>query len=90
MPGNVRELENVIQRLVAMTEGEIIETPDLPELMRFSALRREGGFLTLADMEQEYIKRVLDYVGGNKTRAGRLLGINRKTLREKLKKENDE
>ena len=89
-PGNVRELENVIQRLVAMTEGEIIETPDLPELMRFSALRREGGFLTLADMEQEYIKRVLDYVGGNKTRAGRLLGINRKTLREKLKKENDE
>ena len=89
-PGNVRELENVIQRLVAMTEGEIIETPDLPELMRFSALRREGGFLTLADMEQEYIKRVLDYVGGNKTRAGRLLGINRKTLREKLKKENNE
>ncbi len=85
-PGNVRELDNVIQRLVAMTEGEKVEIPDLPELMRFSALRREGGFLTLAEMEQEYINKVLDFVDGNKTQAAQILGINRKTLREKLKR----
>lgn len=85
-PGNVRELENVIQRLVAMTEGEKVEIPDLPELMRFSALRQEGGFLTLAEMEREYIHKVLEHVDGNKSQAAQILGVNRKTLREKLKR----
>ena len=84
-PGNVRELENVIQRLVVMTDGEFIEVPDLPSLMRFSALRGTGFNRTLAEVEAEYIGNVLSSVNGNKTRAAEILGIDRKTLREKLK-----
>ena len=87
-PGNVRELENVVQRLVVMTDGELIEVPDLPTLMRFSALRKTGFNRTLAEVETEYIRNVLASVGGNKTRAAEVLGIDRKTLREKLKNAN--
>jgi DNA-binding NtrC family response regulator len=85
-PGNVRELENVIQRLVVMTDGDVIEVPDLPTLMRFSALRELGLKRTLAEVEAEYISNVLSSVDGNKTLAAQILGINRKTLREKLRK----
>ncbi len=84
-PGNVRELENVIQRLVVMAEGGVIEVPDLPSLMRFSALRGTGFNRTLAEVEADYIRNVLASVRGNKTRAAEILGIDRKTLREKLK-----
>jgi DNA-binding NtrC family response regulator len=84
-PGNVRELENVVQRLVIMTDGDLIEVPDLPSLMRFSALRETGFRRTLVEVEAEYIRNVLASVDGNKTRAAEILGIDRKTLREKLK-----
>jgi two-component system response regulator HydG len=85
-PGNVRELENVIQRLVVMTDGKVIEVSDLPSLMRFSALRKTGFTRTLSEVEIEYITNVLASVDGNKTRAAEILGIDRKTLREKLKR----
>jgi DNA-binding NtrC family response regulator len=84
-PGNVRELENVMQRLVVMSDTDIIEVVDLPSLMHFSALRGSGFNRTLAEVEAEYIHNVLDSVGGNRTRAAEILGIDRKTLREKLK-----
>ena len=86
-PGNVRELENVIQRFVVMTDNEFIEVSDLPSLMRFSALRSTGFDRTLAEVEAEYIRNVLASVKGNKTKAAEILGIDRKTLREKLKKQ---
>jgi len=86
-PGNVRELENVVQRLVLMAEGDTIDAPDLPALMRFSAARRSSGPRTLADVQTEHIRRVLAEVGGNKSRAAAILGIDRKTLREKLRTE---
>jgi len=89
-PGNVRELENVIQRLVVMTDGDVMEVPDMPPLMRFSALRETGLNRTLAELEAEYIRNVLARVDGNKTQAARILGIDRKTLREKLKPEEAE
>jgi len=85
-PGNVRELENVVQRLVAMTDGNRIEVPDLPSLMRFSALRSGDLNRTLAQVEAEYIRNVLASVKGNKSLAAKILGIDRKTLREKLQK----
>jgi len=85
-PGNVRELQNIIQRLVVMAEGDIIDVPDLPSLMRFSALQGTGLNRTLAEVEAEYIQNVLSSVNENKTRAAEVLGIDRKTLREKLKK----
>jgi DNA-binding NtrC family response regulator len=84
-PGNVRELENVMQRLVVMTDGDTIDVSDLPDLCRFSALSKTGYTRTLTEMESEYIRNVLATVGGNKTKAGEILGIDRKTLREKLK-----
>jgi len=85
-PGNVRELQNVVQRLVIMTEGNIIDVPDLPSIMRFSSLREKGITRTLAEVEAEYIHNVLANVDGNKTKAAKILGIDRKTLREKTKK----
>ncbi len=84
-PGNVRELENVVQRLVVMTDAEVIAASDLPELMRFSALRHTGLHRSLNEVEKEHIRNVLAAVNGNKTRAAEILGIDRKTLREKLK-----
>lgn len=85
-PGNVRELENVIQRLILMADDNLIDAPDLPSLMRFSALRETGFTRTLAEVEAEYIRNVLSSVEGNKAKAARILGIDRKTLRGKLKK----
>jgi transcriptional regulator with PAS, ATPase and Fis domain len=84
-PGNVRELENVIQRLVVMAEADTIDVPDLPSVMRFSAPRERGTLNTLAEVEAEHIRNVLASVSGNKTQAANILGIDRKTLREKLK-----
>jgi DNA-binding NtrC family response regulator len=84
-PGNVRELENVIQRLVVMTEGNVVDVPDLPSLMRFSGLSGKGLNKTLAEVEADHIRNVLASVDGNKTHAAKILRIDRKTLREKLK-----
>ena len=84
-PGNVRELQNLIQRLLVMTDGDVIKVPDLPTVMRFSAAREAGLDRTLAEVEAEHIRNVLASTGGNKVRAAEILGINRKTLREKLK-----
>ncbi len=83
-PGNVRELQNVIHRMVVMIDHELIDVPDLPSLMR-CAVPREAGFRrTLAEVETEYVRNVLASVKGNKTRAAEILGIDRKTLREKI------
>jgi len=84
-PGNVRELKNVIKRLIVMSDDVLIDVPDLPELMRFSALRDTDLHRTLAEVEAEHVRNVLASVGGNKTRAAEILGIDRKTLRTKLK-----
>ena len=85
-PGNVRELENVIHRLVVMSESDRIDVPDLPAVMRFSALGASRVHRTLAKVEAEHIRNVLASVGGNRTKASQILDIDRKTLREKLKK----
>ncbi len=85
-PGNVRELQNVINRLVVLTEGDVIEVSDLPSLMRFSALRVTDFNRSLEEVELEYISNVLSAVGGNKSHAAEILRIDRKTLRDKLKK----
>ncbi len=85
-PGNVRELENVVQRLVVMTEENTVDAPHLPSLMRFTALRQTRLDRTLEEVEAEHIRDVLAHVGGNKSRAAEILGIDRKTLRAKLKR----
>jgi DNA-binding NtrC family response regulator len=85
-PGNVRELENTVHRMMVMTESPSIDAPDLPAAMRFSALRGAGADRTLAQVETDHIRNVLASTDGNKTRAAQILGIDRKTLREKLKR----
>jgi DNA-binding NtrC family response regulator len=87
-PGNVRELENLVQRLVVMGEGGRIDVPDLPPQMRFSVAHPERARRTLAEVEAEHIELVLASVDGNKTRAAEILGLDRKTLREKLRRQD--
>lgn len=84
-PGNVRELENIVQRLVVMSDTSEIDFPDLPVAMRNSVIVGKGVDRSLAEVEREHIKNVLASVKGNKTRAAEILGIDRKTLREKIK-----
>jgi two-component system response regulator HydG len=88
-PGNVRELHNVLERGVALCQGELITVDDLPNHVRE---KKPADFLaaavarrmSLAELEREYIERVLDDEGGNKTRAAQRLGLDRKTLYRKL------
>ncbi len=88
-PGNVRELENIIQRLIVMNEGSIIDIPDLPSMMRFSAINGNGKITrSLTEIEAEHIKKVLCSVKWNKTKAAQILDIDRKTLRDKIRKYN--
>lgn len=85
-PGNVRELQNLIHRLVIMSEDSTIDIPDLPESFRFSGRRSKGLDRKLEDVEREYI---LDALAANKNNISHTaisLGIDRKTLRDKLKK----
>lgn len=84
-PGNIREMENLIQRMIVMGDNTSIDVPDLPSLMRFTVSDRHDLTRSLTEVEAEYIKNVLVSVNNNKTRAAEILKIDRKTLREKLK-----
>ncbi len=84
-PGNVRELDNLIMRLVVMHNGEIIKPADLPGYMKNSMFGGNNYSLrTLAEVESDHIRKVLEQTGNNKSEAARILGIDRKTLRAKL------
>ena len=83
-PGNIRELENVIQRAVIMCDGRI-EVKHLPEQLKYKIDFSETDIKSLRQVEREHIIKVLASTGNNKTKAAELLGIDRKTLRDKLK-----
>ncbi len=89
-PGNVRELENIIERGVALANGSVIETAHLSEDLRELSIRtfrkKEGKIPSLEEQEKTYIQWVLKEVGGNKTLASQVLGIDRVSLWRKLKK----
>jgi DNA-binding NtrC family response regulator len=89
-PGNVRELENLIERGVALAKGDTLELAHLPEDLRRMSLdvfRREGGrFPSLDEQEKAYIRWVLKEVDGNRSRAAAVLGLDRVTLWRKLKR----
>jgi DNA-binding NtrC family response regulator len=89
-PGNVRELRNAIERATTLAHGPEIRAEDLPPRIREAgrtaalvadASRRQS---TLRDLEREYIHEILRQVGGNKSRAAEILGLDRKTLYRKL------
>jgi DNA-binding NtrC family response regulator len=89
-PGNVRELENMIERGIVLANGNIIETAHLPEDLRELSIKtfrkKEGKITSLEEHELAYIRWVLSEVGGNKTLAAHTLGIDRVSLWRKLKK----
>lgn len=92
-PGNVRQLENAMERAVALTPRSEITADDLPPRIKdydagaeAPAVERLSGITTLEQQELHHIKRVLDVVRGNRTRAAQLLGVNRRTLYRKLER----
>jgi len=83
-PGNVRELENTVERLVLFSRGSEVDAPDLPAAFHRAAPpvadRLFAGLPSLDEVERRYLAHVLDAVGGNRTRAAEVLGIDRRTL----------
>lgn len=84
-PGNVRELENLIYRLVILCEGQQIHSSDLPEHLKFCLSNSRDLNRSLKQVEAEHIRDVLNMLGGNRSKAAGILGIDRKTLYNKLK-----
>jgi len=94
-PGNVRELKNLIERIMALHQAEEIEIEHLPmeiksrTVVADTEVMRETGdeheFVTLSELERRYIKKVLEYTEGNKSRAAKILGIHLTSLFRKLK-----
>ena len=91
-PGNVRELENAVERAVVMGKGEEVQPWDLPEEINSEALKAineienyENLSKAIKDFERQYIIKALDETKGNKSLAAKMLGVSRKTLWEKCK-----
>jgi transcriptional regulator of acetoin/glycerol metabolism len=87
-PGNVRQLQHMMERLVILSPGGRITEDNVEDSVRASSPRDEAGE-TLAGAEAEQIRKVLAATGGNKSRAARILGIERKTLYRKLERMGD-
>jgi len=89
-PGNVRELENIIERGIALATDGVIEEKHLPDDIRDLKIatyrRKDGSLPTLEEQEIRYIKQVLAETGGNKTLAAETLGIDRVSLWRKIKR----
>ena len=86
--GNVRELENVVERAVIMARGDLIQPGDLPGHIMEEGEGQTTGVIPgrpLSDLEREAILSTLEMTGGNRTETARLLGISRRTLQYKLK-----
>jgi len=84
-PGNIAELQNFIHLLILRLDTDLIDVPDFPVHMRYSMPGATSLKRSLAELEIEHIRNVIASVGGNKSQAAEILGITRKTLREKLK-----
>ena len=96
-PGNVRELQNCIERAVTLTSYDQIGVDDLPEKVRdyrpsqvLVSSDHPDELVSLEEIERRYILRVLDVVGGNKSLAAQILGVDRRTLYRKVEKYESE
>ena len=89
-PGNVRELENILERAVAVCNGKSILVRDLPSdlanLDLYTYDRPDGSYFSLEELERDYIQHILKLTGGIRVRAADILGIDRASLWRKMKK----
>lgn len=85
-PGNVRQLQHLIERLVILSPGGRIDADAVSDALLDSASEDASLSETLKDTEREQIMKVLDATGNNKSRAAKILGIERKTLYRKLER----
>ncbi|HWP85204.1 MAG TPA: sigma-54 dependent transcriptional regulator [Terriglobia bacterium] len=92
-PGNVRQLQNLIERLAILNPGPVVEEAAFAEALAAldpgpaaRAARQDRTNESLSGIEEEHIRRVLEATRGNKTRAAEILGIERKTLYRKLER----
>jgi two-component system, NtrC family, response regulator HydG len=89
-PGNVRELENIVERGVAIATAPVIDTAQLPDDLRELSIRtfrrKDGRIPSLDEQERDYIQWVLKEAKGNQTLAAQILGIDRVSLWRKLKR----
>ena len=86
--GNVRELENVVERAIIMARGDLLQPGDLPGHISDEGDVPSAGIIPgrpLSDLEREAILSTLEMTGGNRTETAKLLGISRRTLQYKLK-----
>jgi DNA-binding NtrC family response regulator len=88
-PGNIRELRNLVERMVVLSHGKILDVADIPSQLRNQI---DGGEiqinpdLTVDEMEKQMIVQALEKNGGNRTKTAEKLGISRRTLHRKLNK----
>lgn len=85
-PGNVRELENIIARAVALSDTPQIQLSDLPRFLREEVSSEPEKLKTLEDLEKDYLRRILKQSRHRRAEAARVLGITRTTLWRKMKK----
>ena len=90
-PGNVRELENVVERALVMSETDAIDVDDLPLNIRgnFNFAARDKDFRSLSQIENEYIRFILDKCNGSQAQAAAILGVDPKTLYRHLRKNRE-
>ncbi len=89
-PGNVRELENTIERAMILEQGEMITPKGLPGLSPLGLIEKATAtskkLISLNELEKEHIEFVLKQTSGHKSQAAKILGIDRKTLYQKIQK----
>ncbi len=83
-PGNIRELRNVIERAVILSEGELLNENLLPHEFLYESKKEISASLKLEDIEKHHIISVLEKTNNNKTKAAEILGIGLTTLYRKL------
>lgn len=84
-PGNLLELKYLMKSVIDNSDEKIIDAPDIPSLVRFSELPEPNFTRTLFEVEKHYIRGVLQLVKNNKSKAAKILDIDRKTIREKMR-----
>jgi two-component system response regulator HydG len=88
-PGNVRELENIVERAIILEKNTLITPESLPQTIKLFQIEtiEPDKIKTIEELNKDYAEKVIDMLGGNKSRAAEVLGISRTSLWRILKEE---